>query len=363
MIFEETSAKIKDGAINIVIALGSVVVFFSLAELGLRVTGFQFHSGPTYMRFGFPDPDTLLRIFRPDSDLFWRLVSGFNFPGAEIEGVNSSGFRGREFSKKKREGSIRIVCLGDSVTFGERASYPQRLQELLDSSVSGKRFEVINAGIPGYSSFQGRRLFQTRVLDLEPDLIIVLYGWNDHWLARGFSDKEQRSVDENVAEIQFFLDRFRVYQFLNSIHRSIREELSLYRRSVAKESDLKYRVPLEDYRENLREVIELARDNGIKIFLLTAPSGAVEGEIPPYLQEMRFVKYPDELIPLHQSYNQVVRELAREKRVPLMDLARVFDKRRGEEFFDDPAKEIIHPNEKGYQLIAREIFESVQGQL
>lgn len=344
------------------VAIGSVVVFFSLAELGLWAAGFQFHSGPTYMRFGFPDPNTLHRIFKPDPDLFWRLVPGFNFPGAEIEGVNSSGFRGREFPEKKREDSIRLVCMGCSVTFGERISYPQRLQELLNSSVSGKRFEVINAGIPGYSSFQGLRLLKTRILDLKPDLITVLYGWNDHWLARGFSDKEQSSVVENVAEIQFFLDRFRVYQFLNSIHRSIREELSLYRRSVAKESDLKYRVSLEDYRKNLKEITELARKNGIKIFLLTAPSGEVKGQVPAYLLEIRFVNHPEELIPLHQSYNQMVRELAREERVPLVDLARAFEERRGEGLFDDPAKEIIHPNEKGYQLIAREIFEAIQRQ-
>ncbi len=362
MIFEVTSAKIKAGAINTMVALVSVIVFFSLAELGLRAAGFQFHSGPTYMRFGFPDPNTLYQIFKPDPDLFWRLVPGFNFPGAEIEGVNSLGFRGREFSEKKGEGSIRLVCMGGSVTFGERDSYPQSLQELLDSLVSGRRFEVINAGIPGYSSFQGLRLLKTRILDLEPDLITVLYGWNDHWLARGFSDKEQRPVGKNVAEIQSFLGRARIYQLLNSIHSSIKEELYFYRRSVAGESDPKYRVSLEDYRENLREIIELARENRIKIFLLTAPSGATEGQVPPYLLEMKFIAEPQKIIPLHQSYNQVVRELAREKRVPLVGLARVFEKRKDEGLFDDPAKEIIHPNKKGYQLIAQEIFEAIRGQ-
>ena len=106
----------------------------------------------------------------------------------------------------------------------------------------------------------------------------------------------------------------------------------------------------------------MARKNGIKIFLLTAPSGAVEGQIPPYLLEMKFVRYPQELIPLHQSYNQVVRELAREKGIPLVDLARIFEERRNEGFFDDTAKEIIHPNEKGYQLIAQETFDAIRGQ-
>lgn len=355
-------SKIRAQIINIIVAVSSMIFFFSLAELGLRAVGFQFHSGPTYMRFGFPDPNTLHQIFKPDPDLFWRLVPGFNFPGAEIEGVNFSGFRGKEFSAKKSEWSVRIVCMGCSVTFGEKASYPQLLQELFDSSVSGRRFEVINAGIPGFSSFQGLRFFQTRILDLEPDFITVLYGWNDHWLAQGFSDNEQTPVGKNLAEIQSFLGCSRIYQLINSIQYSIREELNSFSRSVVDESKVKYRVSLEDYRENLQQIIELARKNGIEIILLTAPLGAVEGQIPPYLLEMKFVRQPDELIPLHQSYNQVVRQVAREEGVPLVDIELTFEERRGEGFFDDPEKEIIHPNEKGFQLIAQEIYKFIRQQ-
>jgi lysophospholipase L1-like esterase len=359
----KSRSKIKTWTANVMVAIVSVVIFFSLAELGLKAVGFQFHSGPTYMRFGFPDPNTLHQIFEPDPQLFWRLVPGFNFPGAEIEGVNSSGFRGKEFSVPKNIGSIRIVCLGCSVTFGEKTSYPQLLQEILDSSVSGRKFEIINAGIPGYSSFQGLKLFQTRILDLDPDLLTVLYGWNDHWLAQGFSDKEQRQVGKNVAKTQHFFGRSLVYQLINSIQWSIREELNSFLQSVTEESEQKYRVSLEDYRNNLKQIVKLARKNGIEVILLTAPSGAVAGMIPPYLLKMEFVRQPDELIPIHQNYNQVVRQIAREEEgVFLVDIARVFDERRDEGFFDDPAKEIIHPNEKGYQLIAQKLLEVIRSQ-
>ncbi|UCD85350.1 MAG: hypothetical protein JSU92_03920 [Deltaproteobacteria bacterium] len=358
----EAKLKIKAQALNIMVALGSVVIFFSLAELILRVGGFQFHSGPTYMNFGFPDPNTLHRIFKPDPVLFWTLVPGFNFPGAEIEGVNSLGFRGKEFSVKKREDNIRVICMGCSVTFGEVNSYPQKLQELLNSSEFDRKIEVINAGIPGYSSFQGLRLLKTRLLDLEPDLITVLYGWNDHWLTRGYSDMEQRPLGEDIVEIKNFLDRFRFYQLLNSIQNSIKIELNFRYQRPSGESDTKYRVDLGDYRENLKEIISLSRENGVKIFLLTSPSGAVKGKIPKYLTEMRFVNDPEELIPLHQSYNQVVRELAGDEGVPLIDLTNIFEEKDKGRFFDDPEVEIIHPKENGYQLIAQELYLAIKGQ-
>ena len=39
--------------------------------------------------------------------------------------------------------------------------------------------EVLNAGVPGYNSWESAIDFQTRVLDAEPDLVVVFFGVND----------------------------------------------------------------------------------------------------------------------------------------------------------------------------------------
>ena len=60
---------------------------------------------------------------------------------------------------------FRIICLGGSSTWGyplkdTRSIYPAVLEQLLNNHSSGKEFEVINAGVGGYSTFQQIRYFK-----------------------------------------------------------------------------------------------------------------------------------------------------------------------------------------------------------
>ncbi len=70
--------------------------------------------------------------------------------------INSLGFRGKDFSPQKEEGTYRIVCLGWSSTFGffnrDDYTYPAILERLFDESVKDRKVEVINAGIPHFST-------------------------------------------------------------------------------------------------------------------------------------------------------------------------------------------------------------------
>ena len=58
--------------------------------------------------------------------------------------TNSLGLRGPEIDSPKKH--LRVLCLGDSVTFGwgveEQNAYPALLQQKIMA-------EVINAGVPG----------------------------------------------------------------------------------------------------------------------------------------------------------------------------------------------------------------------
>jgi hypothetical protein len=51
--------------------LVSVLFSLSVAELGLRVAGFQFDLAPESVEFGFPNPQQMKDFYRPDPDLFW----------------------------------------------------------------------------------------------------------------------------------------------------------------------------------------------------------------------------------------------------------------------------------------------------
>jgi lysophospholipase L1-like esterase len=96
--------------------------------------------------------------------------------------VNALGFRGGEVARAREAGVFRIAVLGDSATFGvgvaaETDTVPGRLREILPSRKG--RFEVINAGGPGYNIRQIFGVLKGAVLPLKPDLVIYNFFAND----------------------------------------------------------------------------------------------------------------------------------------------------------------------------------------
>jgi len=111
-------------------------------------------------------------------------------PGYEVKTsrlnirINSLGFRGDEFERRKPPHTIRIAALGASTTFCAEVSdnhktWPHRLQEKLAQAYPGVNFEVINTPVGGYTAAENLRNLTHRVLPLEPDLAIYYEGNNE----------------------------------------------------------------------------------------------------------------------------------------------------------------------------------------
>ncbi|HXV35845.1 MAG TPA: SGNH/GDSL hydrolase family protein, partial [Myxococcota bacterium] len=96
---------------------------------------------------------------------------------------NSLGFRGEEIAIPKPPNTFRIATLGGSTTYNygvedDDHTYPGRLEHHL-REMGYRGVEVINAGVGGYNSFESLINLQFRVLDVEPDLVIVYQNTND----------------------------------------------------------------------------------------------------------------------------------------------------------------------------------------
>ena len=98
---------------------------------------------------------------------------------------NKYGFRDYEYTKNKPGNTVRIICFGDSFTFGGGIkfddSYPKRLERSLNvkyTPVTGKKYEVLNISWPGYSSFQEINKLDL-IKEFKPDLLILGYCLND----------------------------------------------------------------------------------------------------------------------------------------------------------------------------------------
>jgi len=95
--------------------------------------------------------------------------------------INSDGLRDRQHSIDNPAGATRIVCLGDSVTFGYLArpmeSYPALLQQRLDEQED--RYEVFNMALPGWSTRQQRYAYERIARKYRPDYVILGVCLND----------------------------------------------------------------------------------------------------------------------------------------------------------------------------------------
>jgi lysophospholipase L1-like esterase len=97
---------------------------------------------------------------------------------------NSLGYRNGEFPAEKPDGVFRIVALGGSSTYDVRIednekTFTAQLEKLLREEFGYENVEVINAGVPGFNSWEMLINLEFRVLDLDPDLAILYEGTND----------------------------------------------------------------------------------------------------------------------------------------------------------------------------------------
>ncbi len=97
--------------------------------------------------------------------------------------INELGFRGGSLAVEKPAGALRVVCLGDSMTFGEGVresdTYPSVLEKLLKSARPGRTVQVINAGVQGYGTREEAALFFARCEKLRPDIVTLGFFLND----------------------------------------------------------------------------------------------------------------------------------------------------------------------------------------
>jgi lysophospholipase L1-like esterase len=107
--------------------------------------------------------------------------------------INSEGFRGPE--RRRGRAPLRILCVGDSITFGfgvdQDETWPEQLTRILGERHPGRELEVINAGVAGWSWLQGLRFVELRGLDLDPDIVVIGHGTNDQVFPARITDEER----------------------------------------------------------------------------------------------------------------------------------------------------------------------------
>ncbi|MFZ5981588.1 MAG: SGNH/GDSL hydrolase family protein [Candidatus Zixiibacteriota bacterium] len=336
--------------VRLAAAVTALIIFVALAEIVLRAGQvddyFQNRFFVLNRALDYPD------VFRRDHDLFWRFHPDRTITSRFFQGrtyhINKLGLRGSDIATTKT--APRLITLGNSCTFGwgvpPDETYPRQLEKAL-----GGRYEVINGAIPGYSSYQGKKFFEHDLLKLQPDIVTVLFAWNDHWAAAAqIPDKDQQLPPEIILGLQNFFSRFHFYRFLK---KTLLSAVETDPDSTFDRSHIVYRVGLEDYKENLKEICSFARERGAVPILLTSPI--------PALEKYYSAGARSSMHAFHERYNEIVRAIAAEDSVALVDLAREFD--RYDSLWDDAVNDPIHFNARGHDLAAQLIADYIRNSL
>ena len=148
----------------------SLVLSEAVLRLSGRVAVNGLHTAPEEIFYQIPG------IFEPGQDFIYRVKPELPFHIS----VNSLGYRGPEIHRKKPQGTIRILCLGDSLTFGDfvddNEAFPYQLQELFKQEVG--KVEFINGGAGG-STIVDQFYFLKKSMAIEPDIVILTFFLND----------------------------------------------------------------------------------------------------------------------------------------------------------------------------------------
>ena len=231
-----------------------IVALFSM-EVLLRANNFTYNV-PFYeedIPFIHKKINIDLRMYQFDFKLFWKFR-----PNNSDYDVNAAGFRDKDYAAYQKKG-FRIIAMGDSCTAGHslplEGTYCAQLEEKLNNDLLNGSYEVINAGVPGYTSFQGKRYLK-KILKYDPDFLIVFYGCNDRAKAR-FEDKKLNYW--RLFAIQFqrgFLAKTRFYQYVIS------------KTNYFKDISWNIRVDEADYVDNLNFIKNKCVKKGIAVLFI-----------------------------------------------------------------------------------------------
>lgn len=198
-------------------------------------------------------------------------------------------------------GDSRIVCFGDSTTAPREGVVPYCEQ------IKGTGRETVNRGVRGNTTEHARERFAADVLAMKPDVVILQFGINDS------------TVD-------------------------------VWKTPPAKAA----RVTVTRFRENLTYFVESLRGKGARVVLMTFnPLAWTEKMTAMYGKAPYEPGEPMGFNAGREPYLQVIREVARAQRVPLVDVDVAFREYAAKpgQSLNDLLLDGVHPNTRGHEVV------------
>jgi lysophospholipase L1-like esterase len=171
---------LNNAALNTMLFLGTLAVVLLMAEAVFRWLDpwgvSQFREARRYFS------QAVIPGAEPDLGYLHKPSFEGTLVGAPVK-INARGLRDRELPYEKPGSVFRILCLGDSVTFGwgvqGETTFARGLEALLNRDRAPEKFQVINAGVGGYNTVQEAAFYRTEARKYASDLVLLFFTVND----------------------------------------------------------------------------------------------------------------------------------------------------------------------------------------
>jgi lysophospholipase L1-like esterase len=251
--------------------------FFFFLEALLRIIGYI----PEDIPFGYRGEllGDMLANKRYTAGLVTPANKGPTFSPYRID-TNAQGLRADiEITRDKPSGLRRLLCLGDSFTFGpfvdNHETYTAQMQSLLNVT-RGDSIQVINAGFSGWTLPDQLSYLQEKGLALDPDLVLLQVYVNDvRELAPFFRSVLSRQTyiqqsQHPLFALQLFLRRYSsTYYLLRNIKDGIDMNHHIESLPAADEND--YRSYFDEYLSHIDTLNTLLIERDIPLLIVLVP--------------------------------------------------------------------------------------------
>lgn len=254
--------------------------------------------------------------------------------------INSAGLRDREYTVEKPKDTYRILCLGDSTTFGWGAHQDKTYPKLLEQKLNEKpfdgcprHFEVINTGVGNYNTAQEVTYFKERGRSWKPDMVTIGFFIND-------AEPTPRETRSWIAR------ESSLYVFLCSAYDSVlrltggRPNYHDYYNGLY-EKDKPGWIKCQ---QSLHDLIDLCKKEHIELRFLLIP-------------ELHTLKPNYEF----EAVNDKIREIAKSGNIPVIDLLDGCTGQDAPTLWVSPADD--HPNDKACELFAQQLYTTLKSTL
>ena len=325
-------------------------------------------------------PDDRVKELTTHSPTRGRFTSHAYLPFAltpGFEGHNSLGFRGDEITVEKPAQTRRLACLGASTTYGLHVTpaeaWPGQLCARLRASHGS--WDVLNAGVPGWVSTETLVNFVLRVLPMKPDVVVLYQGRNElfpqayNGFKADYSHYRNPNFNYTVSNYghKLVFSYSRLAMLLCTVRGArfgwseleehplfgglMRENRPSVQEAIENLADERRSAAL---RRNLETLCAICKSRGITLVLTTMAFRPERLAVAAELGDDPALRQP--LAAQLAENNDVMRSVAREQGVPLVDTATLSE--RQDLFLDD-----CHLTAEGHAARADMVFEVLASRL